>query len=120
MGAKEMESVRQRLKQLFKGAAEGKPPAAVPAENPRAASTESKGRKPVLRLKKVSTPKDKPELPKDTELVRKAIIQVGQEAGHLLSPGEKMNVLVSDDFRATIGIGSKSLLGGISRLGPTK
>ncbi len=28
-----------------------------------------------------------------------------------------MNVLVSDDFRATIGIESKSLLGGISRLG---
>ncbi len=71
-----MEGAFEALKQLFKGAAEGKPPAAVPAENPRVASTESKGKKAgVAAEKKFPPQKINQNYPKTLSLFGKLLFR---------------------------------------------
>lgn len=115
MGAMETERALQALKQLFEGAIQGKPLAPAHVETAKRLPKEAKkaeAPKPKGALKV----EVKPEAPKDAEVVRKAIVQVGQEVGRPLTAAEKMTVFVSDKFRTTVGIENQRLLGGVSRL----
>lgn len=114
------------LKQLFEHAGKNKPlPVVVQAEvataNAQAKAKEKKKVEPQktsdggASKKGEATPKAQ-----DTEVVRKAMIRAGQEAGAPLTAEQKMTVLVSDQFRASVPIESQRLLGGISRLSPNK
>lgn len=115
------------LKALFENAGKNKPlPMVVQAETATAnaqAKAKERGRKVEPKKAPDGAPQTKGETqPKvqDTEVVRKAMIRAGQEAGSPLSAEQKMTVLVSDQFRASVPIDNQRLLGGISRLSPNK